>query len=63
MNIYDIIHEYRAVAEKFINVLTMRSSDGRVEDVADAIHAHPTLNKVMEAAVRDALREIEASSP
>jgi len=34
-------------------VLAMRSGDGRVEDVADAIHAHPTLNKVMEAAFRD----------
>ena len=34
-------------------VVAMRSGHGRVEDVADAIHAHPTLNKVMEAAFRD----------
>jgi dihydrolipoamide dehydrogenase len=34
-------------------VVAMRSGEGRVEDVADAIHAHPTLNKVMEAAFRD----------
>jgi dihydrolipoamide dehydrogenase len=34
-------------------VIAMRTGEGRVEDVADAIHAHPTLNKVMEAAFRD----------
>jgi mycothione reductase len=34
-------------------VLAMRSGEGTVADVADAIHAHPTLNKVMEAAFRD----------
>lgn len=33
--------------------VAMRSGDGRVADVADAIHAHPTLNKVVEAAFRD----------
>jgi len=34
-------------------VVAMRSGDAHVSDVGDAIHAHPTLSKVMEAAFRD----------
>ncbi|MFQ3295005.1 MAG: mycothione reductase, partial [Natrialbaceae archaeon] len=34
-------------------VVVMRSGEGQVADVAEGIHAHPTLNKVMEAAFRD----------
>jgi dihydrolipoamide dehydrogenase len=34
-------------------VVAMRSAEGRVEDVAGAIHAHPTLNKAVEYAFED----------
>ena len=37
-------------------VVAMHAGPGQVSDVADAIHAHPTLNKVMEAAFRDVPR-------
>lgn len=34
-------------------VVTMRTGDGHVSDVAEAVHAHPTLSRVVEAAFRD----------
>jgi len=34
-------------------VVAMRGGDGHVDDIAGTIHAHPTLNKVVEAAARD----------
>ncbi|WP_327053722.1 dihydrolipoyl dehydrogenase family protein [Halomicrococcus gelatinilyticus] len=37
-------------------VIAMQSAPGTVSDVAESIHAHPTLNKVVEAAFRDVPR-------
>jgi dihydrolipoamide dehydrogenase len=34
-------------------VVAMRSGSGQVSDITDTIHAHPTLNKVVERAFRD----------
>ena len=44
-------------------VVAMQSGEGRVEDVAGAIHAHPTLNKVMEAAFRDVPTVTDSDRP
>ncbi len=41
-------------------VIAMRSGSGTVWDVAEAIHAHPTLSKVVEAAFRNAAAELDA---
>jgi len=35
-------------------VIGMRRGDGTVEDVADTIHVHPTLSKIVESAFADA---------
>ena len=40
-------------------VIAMRSGSGHVRDVAGAIHAHPTLSKVIEAAFRDAAAKLD----
>lgn len=40
-------------------VVAMRSGSGTVWDITEAIHAHPTLSKVVEAAFRDAAAKIE----
>lgn len=34
-------------------VVAMRAGDGHVSDIADTIHAHPTLNKAVEYAFQD----------
>ncbi|MFB6086159.1 MAG: NAD(P)/FAD-dependent oxidoreductase [Halodesulfurarchaeum sp.] len=41
-------------------VIAMRDGSGTVWDIADAIHAHPTLSKVVEAAFRDAAAQVDA---
>ncbi|MDZ7849588.1 MAG: dihydrolipoyl dehydrogenase [Halodesulfurarchaeum sp.] len=43
-------------------VIAMRNGNGTVWDVAEAIHAHPTLSKVMEAAFRDAAASVDERS-
>lgn len=43
-------------------VIAMRGGEGSVWDVGDAIHAHPTLSKVVEAAFRDAAATIESGA-
>jgi len=40
-------------------VVPMRGGDGHVSDVADTIHAHPTLNKAVESAFNDAQSKVE----
>lgn len=37
-------------------VVAMRAGSGHVEDITDTIHAHPTLNKVVEYAFKDVTR-------
>ncbi len=43
-------------------VIAMRGGDGSVWDVGDAIHAHPTLSKVVEAAFRDAAEAVDSEA-
>uniref|UniRef100_UPI001083ADD1 dihydrolipoyl dehydrogenase n=1 Tax=Halorhabdus rudnickae TaxID=1775544 RepID=UPI001083ADD1 len=38
-------------------LVAMRAGSGQVSDITDTIHAHPTLNKAVEYAFRDALSE------
>jgi dihydrolipoamide dehydrogenase len=40
-------------------VVAMRAGSGSVSDIADTIHAHPTLNKVVEYAFQDAAAAVE----
>jgi dihydrolipoamide dehydrogenase len=48
-------HAYGYEASVLIHeaVVPMRTGDGTVAEVAETIHAHPTLNKAVEAAFRD----------
>ncbi|MDY7082449.1 MAG: dihydrolipoamide dehydrogenase, partial [Halobacteria archaeon] len=40
-------------------VVPMRRGDARVSDIADTIHAHPTLSKVVQAAFKDAASNLD----
>ena len=40
-------------------VVPMRRDDGTVRDVAEAIHAHPTLSRIVEAAFREAATKVD----
>ncbi|MEF8894503.1 dihydrolipoyl dehydrogenase family protein [Halodesulfurarchaeum sp.] len=44
-------------------VVAMRSGQGTVWDISDAVHAHPTLSKVVEAAFRDVAGKLSVEHP